>query len=324
MTVSSLSRTRSPAVRTSLLPRRARTRAVVGVLALLTCATAAPSAASQTFTIPVASQATYLRTAPSDAAANTVPIALAGLGLDPGQTLHMTGIGTFDPGPGGDASNSLIGIFSASATLLAPDTLHRVPGAIDAAAPFATAATYFGGLPTDVPQDFRVSGAELPESLVTIPDGATHLFIAIHDSYYEDNSDPNGDYAVRITVVGTWTDVAPSLAGSAGEPHLDGAGLMLGNDEWTLSLADARPQSAAWLLLGFSQLLAPFKGGVMAPFPDVALGPLPTGPAGSIVLSTTWPAGVPSGASVWTQFWIVDAVAPFGYAASNGLRATAP
>ncbi len=36
---------------------------------------------------------------------------------------------------------------------------------------------------------------------MTVPKGATHLFLGPLDSLYDDNTDPNGDYSVRITTV---------------------------------------------------------------------------------------------------------------------------
>ena len=42
-------------------------------------------------------------------------------------------------------------------------------------------------------------------------------------------------------------------------------------------------------------------------------------PGGAASLSFTWPAGLLSGQAVAFQFWIADAGAPHGFAASNGL-----
>jgi hypothetical protein len=58
--------------------------------------------------------------------------------------------------------------------------------------------------------------------------------------------------------------------------------------------------------------------------PDLIwLGP-PTSPAGESSLRTLWPDGIFPGFKLWTQFWIIDAGAPQGWAASNGLRITVP
>jgi hypothetical protein len=62
----------------------------------------------------------------------------------------------------------------------------------------------------------------------------------------------------------------------------------------------------------------------LVPAPNLLIGPLGTGTAGDLALGGTWPAGVPSGVTVSFQYWINDPAAPQGYAATNGLRATAP
>ena len=68
---------------------------------------------------------------------------------------------------------------------------------------------------------------------------------------------------------------------------------MLGGDPWSVTLEDARADASAWLVAGFSELGAPFKGGVLVPDVDLLVGPLSTGPTGAFELATTWPAGVP-------------------------------
>jgi len=52
--------------------------------------------------------------------------------------------------------------------------------------------------------------------------------------------------------------------------------------------------------------------------------PLTLGGSGQLALGFTWPAGVPSGAAIWSQVWMPDALGPQGYAASNGLKITTP
>jgi hypothetical protein len=120
-----------------------------------------------------------------------------------------------------------------------------------------------------------------------------------------------------------WSKVGAGLAGTSGVPVIDGSGPLLGGEPITLSLDAARPNSAAWLVLGLSALQAPFKGGVMVPNPDLVF-PVPTGPLGSLDLTSTWPAGVPAGFSLWFQWWIQDPAGPVGFAASGGLKGTTP
>ena len=121
-----------------------------------------------------------------------------------------------------------------------------------------------------------------------------------------------------------WTNVGNGLAGTQGVPLLGGSGCLAPATTAVLSLVQARPGAAASLILGLSAINAPFKGGVMVPNPDFIITGLVTSPAGSITLSNSWPASVPSGLTVFHQYWISDPVGPAGFAASNGAAATKP
>lgn len=78
-----------------------------------------------------------------------------------------------------------------------------MPGAIDAGVHDVTGGTWPGNEPTDIPEDFLISGPPRSSITVVIPPGATHLFVTPADIYYRDNEDPDGDFAVTITVVST-------------------------------------------------------------------------------------------------------------------------
>ncbi len=120
-----------------------------------------------------------------------------------------------------------------------------------------------------------------------------------------------------------WTDLGNGLAGSSGEPQLAGYGSLVGGTRVTLSLTDALPGAPASLVVGFSALEAPFKGGVLVPSADFVLSGFLTGPLGGVEISAKWPEGVPDGTDVRYQFWVSDAGAPQGFAASNGVRGVA-
>jgi len=51
-------------------------------------------------------------------------------------------------------------------------------------------------LSTDIPQDFGFSSFD--RATVRVPAGAHYLFLAVVDSFYGDNADPDGDLAVQI------------------------------------------------------------------------------------------------------------------------------
>jgi hypothetical protein len=120
-----------------------------------------------------------------------------------------------------------------------------------------------------------------------------------------------------------WTGLGQGLAGSHGVPALTATGELQGGTPLVLQLGSALENSLALIAAGFQELGAPFKGGVFVPSPDV-LVTLPTGATGSIELSLTWPAGLPSGLQIFLQDWIADPAGPSGFAASNALEGITP
>jgi hypothetical protein len=81
----------------------------------------------------------------------------------------------------------------------------------------------------------------------------------------------------------------------------------------------------AWLVLGSSALNAPLFGGTLVPSPNMLVGPLVLpSPDSSIDISTTMPAGVPSGSQFWMQAWFVPTNGFQDHAATSGVRLTAP
>ena len=147
-------------------------------------------------------RATYLRTN-MDAANPTQPIPLVAVAAQPGDQVRVERLGDWAANtPGPDTQTAMIAVFSASATLLTPPNLNRVQDALEAGIDFTTLPTFAGSLTTDISQDFFVD-----DVVVSVPSGASHIFVAVSDNKYGDNSDPDGDLAVRITVV----DVVPAL-----------------------------------------------------------------------------------------------------------------
>lgn len=121
-----------------------------------------------------------------------------------------------------------------------------------------------------------------------------------------------------------WLDLGNALAGTTGLPTLAGEGNLRAGTPVTLHLANMAPNSSFALIIGAFQANLSLLGGVLVPAPNLVIAGLPTGPTGALDLSGTWPAGVPNGASLYFQVWIVDAGGVAGAAATNGLRATAP
>ncbi|HTE05417.1 MAG TPA: hypothetical protein VK824_04405, partial [Planctomycetota bacterium] len=159
---------------------------------------------------------------------------------------------------------------------------------------------------------------------VMVPAGATHLFLSVPDQLFNDNSDPDHDFAVEIRVVGCWTDLGLGLAGASPAPVLAGTGTLIAGEPFTLALTGGKPNSSAALFAGFSAINLPFKGGTLVPAPNLLVSGLPTGAGGAFSLAGNWPAGLPSGFTLFFQEWVADATGPHGLTATNGLSATTP
>jgi hypothetical protein len=124
--------------------------------------------------------------------------------------------------------------------------------------------------------------------------------------------------SVLLGESGAWTWLGSALAGAAGPPQLTGTGVLGSGSSNHIDLAGSNPSSPATLVFGLSQLNAPFKGGVLVPDPLMLL-PFTTSGAGTLSLPFTLPA-VPPGLDMIFQYWIQDAAASKGFAASNALK----
>jgi len=172
--------------------------ALVLALALL------PGAVRADETIPMTYGGAFLRVDPVDTAGPPLIVTLADHGLAPGFAIRLTALGDFHNGVSGDQFATMLAVFSSSATVLDGAQADRVPDALDAGIYATSGVTCPSGLPTNIPFDFVVRATSTD---VTIPAGATHLFVQPNECYFVDNSDPDGDYALGITVLST-TDVA--------------------------------------------------------------------------------------------------------------------
>jgi hypothetical protein len=117
-----------------------------------------------------------------------------------------------------------------------------------------------------------------------------------------------------------WADLGHGLAGAGGVPTLQPMGLLQGDTPWKLVVSGGALLANTVVVLGLSELSAPFKGGVLVPQPDILIGGLVTGAAGELSLQGTWPPGTPADVPFWLQAWIADGGAPAGFAATNGVR----
>jgi len=177
---------------------------LVGLILGLSALTAQTAKADSV--IVVNPTATYLRTNDDPGSQNTIPISLSALGLQPGDQISMQALGDFcyyspDCFKFLVPAEPLFGVFSTSNVLLSSSLLNRVAGAIGGVGtPVVSGPTWYGGLPTDIPQDFLIP--QIPGATeVTIPAGAAFLFVTAEDSLYGDNSDSDHDLAVHISLI---------------------------------------------------------------------------------------------------------------------------
>jgi hypothetical protein len=161
----------------------------------------------------------------------------------------------------------------------------------------------------DLSADYQPSNGSAMSSIVFHPDFAGNRKLYVIMSELEDPA---------------LADFGHALAGVAGAPRLAGTGALASGSKATLVLSDAAPASVATLVIGTTELGVSFKGGVMVPALDVLLPGLPIGPGGDLVLSASWPRGMPPGVTFFFQHWIADAAGPQGLAASNAIRGTTP
>ncbi len=154
--------------------------------------------------VPINPAATYLRTNEDPLALDATPIDLAALSISPGDQIWLERLGAYNPwgafDPDRDYYRYMIGVFSTTSTLLSSDQQYRVPGAVMSAGfPYETVPTYIGSLPTDIPEDFWIATEYIHGFSITVPPSARYLFVNSLDSFYGPATDPNGDFALKIS-----------------------------------------------------------------------------------------------------------------------------
>lgn len=139
------------------------------------------------------------------------------------------------------------------------------------------------------------------------------------DTGNPDGSNPIVDMGAHEYGHAMVTDLGLGLAGLNGTPVLGLSGGACPGEAIALSLTNARSNAATIFVLGASRIDLPALGGTLVPSPDVLLYGLSTDAAGEMAFAGSLdPTLVP--AVVYLQFWVQDAAAPAGYAASNGVK----
>ena len=262
------------------------------------------------------------------------------LGLDYAE--DGRGMVRFDYDNDGDMDLAFTGINTAVKLfrndLTGPDT-HWVKLFLDAGGQPGVAPDGYGSLVTadaaGHPRQMRTldaGGSFLSQSELSVHFGlgaatdVDRLVVRWPDGHVTTLSDVPADATYTITCCGPWEDIGFALAGASGAPELLGEGELAGNDPIDLHLSNVPASTTAWMVLGLAQANIAFYGGTLVPTlaPPALQLPLPTSPAGALSVGGLWPTGVPAGLQVFFQYWVVDATGPFGFTASNALKATTP
>jgi len=166
--------------------------------------------------LPTEGTWTYLRTnqdsvarnphiAPDDLCDGVGGVRLSAYGHDEGDWIAIKSRATWDWIEGhpevGSPGETLVGVFNLGGAVDGKSNLNRVWIPIEAGEDFVTAPTYWGGLSTDITQDFEIPysahSAWLPNEsvLIQIPDGGAYLFVSPHDEYFG-NTAPDGRFEI--------------------------------------------------------------------------------------------------------------------------------
>lgn len=170
------------------------------------------------FFVKINPAGTYLVTGPGDAAVAPSSLDLMQFvndptyGLKPGDLIGIEQVGTFRPGTDfPDYQTNLAGVFRGPAGFLSPGPLSTVQFVF-------TPNTSSGDIPTDIPQDFRIS----PDQTLyaQVPVGATEILFTPNDSAFADNTDPNNDFGVyvKIKIVSKKLSLETTLLDVNGQP----------------------------------------------------------------------------------------------------------
>jgi hypothetical protein len=147
------------------------------------------------------------------------------------------------------------------------------------------------------------------------PDPAQELWVTIQTGPTHNVTSPSG------------LTMPVSVAGTGGTPVLVGTGEQVSGGPITLELSGAKPNATFYLFTNQEADYVPFKQGLMVPRVGGLFYVLSTDSNGEWELGSgsggTWLTGIPAGARVFMQAWVVDSGAPVGFAGSNALMAIA-
>ena len=281
------------------------------------CLLAVSAALPAQLIAPMSPLATFHRTQGDALATDAPSLPIASLGVQPGMWLRLRALGDWDDGSSLDVVTDLVGVFAGSSTL-GPDTLQqRLTAAVAGGTAYAaTSGTAVGNLPMDIGEDFWISRTGFSDEVtIRVPNGAAHLFVCVPDAFYSDNSDPDFDFGIEVSLVS-----APMYPGTGGEDlllgsQINGGGLDLNPIKTAIAgdVVSAAVYSPLDVLFGTSIAVIAVdltNTGTLpgVTFPDAWFGPNVVIPFVTLVpsgqVSTLYSLNIPAGhagTSVWIQ-----------------------
>ena len=169
------------------------------------------------------------------------------------------------------------------------------------------------------PGGFMLEEAPLPVSMAALASYAGRTLLAA--SFLRAEA-PYANWRAGTRGIGAWADLGQALAGGAGEPILDAAGVARPGAAVTWALSRARPQANGAFVAGRARADLAYFGGVLVPQPERQI-PFRTDADGRVERVLLVPP-LAAGTSIYVQAWLIDPAAVAGRAASNALVAIVP
>ena len=142
---------------------------------------------------------------------------------------------------------------------------------------------------------------------------------SLASSVASDHKPVFADYELPGTACNDAVDLGFAKAGTGGiAPAFSVCGTLGTGDSADFLLADAKPLASAAIVIGVSQINAPFAGGVLVPSPTLVLSGFATDATGSILFPGVAGGGGPF--DLYLQWIVFDPGATQGKAFSNGLK----
>lgn len=126
----------------------------------------------------------------------------------------------------------------------------------------------------------------------------------------------------RATQAPRWCQLGGGIAGANGKPTLVGAGTINQVAALELTVDNYGSIGVGVLILGLQAVDLPLFGGTLVPSLDLLVTLVGSG--APLPQDASWLVPLPPGSEVWCQAAFLDAAAPQGLSASDGVRVTRP